>query len=164
MTDQSFYEIEEPDQDSSDDLNMVPRMFNETNKDKANNELALRGKALTKEFVPAYLRYFYPKFPEEGIQKLNDWLLEDQKIYDIAKATGLFDVLNSKQFPPHRWCWVSRILRIYWRNRIGLESVEGWAICDRFYINLARLDRTLTLFIMFEIQYLLWMQFVQSKV
>jgi large subunit ribosomal protein L44 len=65
-----------------------------------NVEFAKKGELLVANYVKRYLRVVYPKFPEEGICSLADYLLSDDVLADISKNIGTSDlILTSDNIP-----------------------------------------------------------------
>lgn len=65
-----------------------------------NEELACKGLTVMSQFIKQYLRYFMPKFPEEGICAIHDFLLEEGSMADMGKWLGVPEIIFSdKDWP-----------------------------------------------------------------
>lgn len=65
-----------------------------------NTELAEKGKKLTEQYVEAYLRYHLPKYPDEGIAAVQNYLLSTEKLADIASKLGSKEIILAEEYPP----------------------------------------------------------------
>uniref|UniRef100_A0A1B6ESP8 Large ribosomal subunit protein mL44 n=2 Tax=Cuerna arida TaxID=1464854 RepID=A0A1B6ESP8_9HEMI len=65
-----------------------------------NREYAEAGESIISEYSKRYLRTVYPRFPEEGICSVSDYLLSDDVLADIAKNIGTSDLILTPDHPP----------------------------------------------------------------
>lgn len=65
-----------------------------------NTELAEKGKKLSEQYVEAYLRYHLPKYPDEGIAAIQNYLLSTEKLADIASKLGSKEIILAEEYPP----------------------------------------------------------------
>lgn len=70
--------------------------------DSLNNAvLALEGEKICKNYIRAVFSFWYPKFPQEGVDSLIDYLLESEKLAEILKNIGAKDLVMTEEFPIH---------------------------------------------------------------
>ncbi|XP_054269435.1 39S ribosomal protein L44, mitochondrial [Macrosteles quadrilineatus] len=67
---------------------------------KDNTEFVLKGESLIKNFIKRYLRTVYPKYPEEGICSITDYLLSDAVLAEISRHIGTTDIILTSDHPP----------------------------------------------------------------
>lgn len=65
-----------------------------------NRELADKGRKLTNQYVEAYLRYHLPKYPDEGIAALRNYLLSIEKLAYISLNLGSKEIILAAEYPP----------------------------------------------------------------
>ncbi|KAJ9600027.1 hypothetical protein L9F63_009691 [Diploptera punctata] len=64
-----------------------------------NNELAEIGEKLMSRFLKQHLRSGLPRFPEEGICAIHDYLMNESTLADISKSLGTSDIILCSDFP-----------------------------------------------------------------
>ncbi|XP_046663674.1 39S ribosomal protein L44, mitochondrial [Homalodisca vitripennis] len=67
---------------------------------KDNREYAEKGEYIIAEYSKRYLRTVYPRFPEEGICSVSDYLLSDDVLADISIHIGTSDLILTPDYPP----------------------------------------------------------------
>uniref|UniRef100_A0A1B6MAC5 Large ribosomal subunit protein mL44 n=1 Tax=Graphocephala atropunctata TaxID=36148 RepID=A0A1B6MAC5_9HEMI len=67
---------------------------------KDNREYSKAGESIIAEYSKRYLRTIYPRFPEEGICSVCDYLLSDNVLADISKNIGTSDIILTPDHPP----------------------------------------------------------------
>lgn len=65
-----------------------------------NRELAEKGLALAKKYVTAYLKYHLPKYPNEGVAAVRDYLLSTEKLAEISLKLGTKEIILAAEYPP----------------------------------------------------------------
>lgn len=65
-----------------------------------NRELADKGRKLASQYVEAYLRYHLPKYPDEGIDALQNYLLSTEKLAYISSNLGSKEIILAAEYPP----------------------------------------------------------------
>ncbi|XP_069679905.1 large ribosomal subunit protein mL44 isoform X2 [Periplaneta americana] len=64
-----------------------------------NEELAKMGEKLMSEYLKQHLRVALPRFPEEGICGINDYLMSDATLAHVSKHIGTTDIILCSDFP-----------------------------------------------------------------
>lgn len=67
---------------------------------KDNSEFVRLGELLISKYAKRYLRTVFPRFPEEGICSVSDYLLSDEVLADISKNIGTSDIILLSEHPP----------------------------------------------------------------
>lgn len=67
---------------------------------KDNREFSAMGESLIIEYSKRFLRTVYPRFPEEGICSICDYLVSDDVLADISMNLGIRDLILSSEYPP----------------------------------------------------------------
>jgi len=65
-----------------------------------NTEFAQIGESLISDYIRRYLRTVYPRFPEEGISSVSDYLISDEVLAKISKSLGTTDIILTSEHPP----------------------------------------------------------------
>lgn len=65
-----------------------------------NSEYSKKGEAFILEFCKRYLRLVYPRYPEEGICAVCEYLISDDVMADISKNLGTSDLILTSEYPP----------------------------------------------------------------
>lgn len=60
---------------------------------KDNAELVVRGDEILTTYVTAFLQYYLPKFPAEGITAVRNYLLSEEQLAMIGKNLGTVDII-----------------------------------------------------------------------
>ncbi|CAF4066593.1 unnamed protein product [Adineta steineri] len=66
-----------------------------------NEELAKRGEQIAEDFLRRALQYWYPKFPQEGIDTITKFLLSESTIADISSGLGFKTLIRCDVPSPH---------------------------------------------------------------
>ncbi|XP_055332956.1 39S ribosomal protein L44, mitochondrial-like [Paramacrobiotus metropolitanus] len=70
------------------------------------------GMELMHSYIPSFLRYNYPFFPEEGIKGLTNFLCSDDVLAEISFFLGTSDLIMCADFPPERSTLVDTLYAI----------------------------------------------------
>lgn len=62
---------------------------------KDNRALAERGSQILGEYVEAFVRAHLPKFPEDGVRAVKEYLLSEEMLAKISKDLGTTDIIFS---------------------------------------------------------------------
>lgn len=64
-----------------------------------NQDLARRGETLMSEYLKCHLRVALPRFPEEGICAVHDYLMSTETLAHVSRHLGTSDIILSSDFP-----------------------------------------------------------------
>lgn len=64
-----------------------------------NQELAVKGRAITTSYVQAFLRYHLPRLPDEGITAVQNYLLSTEKLAHISANLGTKEIILAEEYP-----------------------------------------------------------------
>lgn len=67
---------------------------------KDNREFAAMGESMITKYSKRYLRTVYPRFPEEGICSICEYLVSDDVLADISMHLGIRDLILTPEYPP----------------------------------------------------------------
>lgn len=65
-----------------------------------NRDLAEKGLEISIKYVTAFLRYHLPKYPEEGILAIRDYLLSKDKLAYVSTNLGTKEIILAAEYPP----------------------------------------------------------------
>lgn len=65
-----------------------------------NMKLAEKGLEITTKYIEAYLRYHLPKYPDEGIFAIRNYLLSTEKLAYISSNLGTTEIILAAEYPP----------------------------------------------------------------
>ncbi|XP_064618540.1 large ribosomal subunit protein mL44-like [Lineus longissimus] len=65
-----------------------------------NEQLAHEGGATSSAYIKGFLRYSYPRLPEEGICAIHDHLISDEKLAKISRKIGTNDLILCEEMKP----------------------------------------------------------------
>lgn len=63
---------------------------------KDNRELAVKGEEIMKKYVTAFLKYHLPKYPDEGIDVISNFLLSTEKLAYISCGLGTKEIIMTE--------------------------------------------------------------------
>uniref|UniRef100_A0A1B6DW47 Large ribosomal subunit protein mL44 n=1 Tax=Clastoptera arizonana TaxID=38151 RepID=A0A1B6DW47_9HEMI len=66
---------------------------------KDNREFVVAGEVLMNNYIVKYLRTVYPRFPEEGICAVRDFLMSEETLSDISFHIGTSEIILCSDFP-----------------------------------------------------------------
>jgi len=66
-----------------------------------NSMLAIDGEKISRLYLKALFKFWYPNLPEEGIEEVTDYLLESERLAEIVKGIGAQDLIKTEEFPVH---------------------------------------------------------------
>lgn len=66
---------------------------------KHNATFITRGKEIVDVFTKAFLRYYYPAIPEEGILAISNELCSMKRLDELSRDIGTTDLIQSLEFP-----------------------------------------------------------------
>lgn len=94
-----------------------------------NTELAEKGRKLAHQYVEAYLRYHLPRYPDEAIAAIQNYLLSTEKLAYISSNLGSKEIILAEEYPPSEKSLAQTILAV-----IGaLEQSQADGNLDRPY-------------------------------
>lgn len=94
-----------------------------------NTDLAEKGRKLASQYVEGYLRYHLPRYPDEGIAALQNYLLSTEKLAYISSNLGSKEIILAEEYPPSQESLAQTILAV-----IGaLEESQTDGNLDRPY-------------------------------
>ncbi|XP_002732100.1 large ribosomal subunit protein mL44-like [Saccoglossus kowalevskii] len=64
-----------------------------------NEELAEKGFIFSSEYIKSYLRSAYPKFPDEGVKSVSNYLTDVEISCHIGRNLGVYDLIRYPEFP-----------------------------------------------------------------
>lgn len=88
---------------------------------KDNSEFVKKGESFILEFCKRYLRLVYPRYPEEGISAVSEYLISDDVLADISKNLGTTDLILTSEYPPN----ITTLANVLKAIVIALEESSG---------------------------------------
>lgn len=64
-----------------------------------NSKLIVKGDKIMKEYITSYLTHSLPKFPQEGIKAIYEYLTSIQQLHEVSSGIGTNDLILSADFP-----------------------------------------------------------------
>lgn len=64
-----------------------------------NSQLVQKGKKIMEEYITAYLTYSLPKFPQEGVKAIYEYLTSSKFLGKVSSGIGTKDLILSAEFP-----------------------------------------------------------------
>ncbi|GAB6030241.1 hypothetical protein CHUAL_005918 [Chamberlinius hualienensis] len=65
---------------------------------ESNESLQQKGKQITDDYIKCYLRLFFPRFPEEGIEGVKKYLTTDEQMAYVSRNIGTVDLALCEVF------------------------------------------------------------------